>query len=79
MPQGIMRGDDTDLQDTSYDGLQENGVLRDGLGQLVDGLYGEDDFEAHVNGENSGKFAVLKDFLFRLKLHLCGPQGNFTT
>lgn len=54
MPQGVMRGDETNLLDTSYDGILDRGYLRDGLGQLVDGLYGEDDYDARVNGENSG-------------------------
>lgn len=30
--------------------------MRGGLGQLVDGLYGDDDFQKQIHGESSGNF-----------------------
>ncbi|XP_039287429.1 discoidin domain-containing receptor 2 [Nilaparvata lugens] len=40
-PEGETEGD---LNDLSYDGVRSNGVMRGGLGQLVDSLYGPEDF-----------------------------------
>lgn len=44
-----------DLGDVSYDGILDGDIMRGGLGQLVDGLYGDDDFQKQIHGENSGK------------------------
>ncbi|GLV42828.1 Discoidin domain receptor [Carabus blaptoides fortunei] len=44
----------TDLEDVSYDGFLDGGIMRGGLGQLVDGLYGDDDFQKQIHGESSG-------------------------
>lgn len=44
------------LEDISYDGILESNQMKGGLGQLVDGLYGDDDFQKQLEGENSGKF-----------------------
>lgn len=43
-----------DLEDVSYDGVLDGGIMRGGLGQLVDGLYGDDDFQKQIHGESSG-------------------------
>lgn len=53
-PRGEVRDLDIDLEDVSYDGVLEGGLMRDGLGQLVDGLYGDDDYQKQLQGENSG-------------------------
>lgn len=53
-PQGEVRDLDVDLQDVSYDGVLEGSFMRDGLGQLIDGLYGDDDYQKQLQGENSG-------------------------
>ncbi|XP_063215525.1 discoidin domain-containing receptor tyrosine kinase B [Bacillus rossius redtenbacheri] len=44
MPQGVQRGADIDLSDRTYDGREEAGHLSGGLGQLVDGRRGQDNF-----------------------------------
>ena len=52
MPQGMVRGATLELLDITYDGVEDpvTGFLRGGLGQLVDGKYGSEDFRAF--GEN---------------------------
>jgi len=52
VPQGMVRGATLELLDITYDGLEDpvTGYLRGGLGQLVDGKYGAEDFRAF--GEN---------------------------
>lgn len=53
-------GDPTmDLEDVSYDGVLDGDTLRGGLGQLLDGLYGDDDFQSQIHGENSGNFFLI--------------------
>ena len=48
------------LEDLSYDGLSEGSHLRGGLGQLVDGLYGDDHIQDHTPGRfNFSKFRLL--------------------
>lgn len=37
-----------DLSDLSYDGEREGGTLRGGLGRLVDGTYGGDNFKLDI-------------------------------
>lgn len=37
-----------DLSDLSYDGEREGGALRGGLGRLVDGTYGGDNFKLDI-------------------------------
>lgn len=50
-----MRDPDVNLEDISYDGILEDSQMKGGLGQLVDGLYGDDDYQKQLQGENSGK------------------------
>ncbi|XP_063925525.1 epithelial discoidin domain-containing receptor 1-like isoform X2 [Zophobas morio] len=53
-PRGESRDPDVNLEDISYDGILEGGQMKGGLGQLVDGLYGDDDYQKKLQGENSG-------------------------
>lgn len=55
MPQGIKRGSEVDLSDRTYDGVEDAGYLTGGLGQLVDGQKGPDNFRLDVNGNGKGK------------------------
>uniref|UniRef100_T1HUB1 Discoidin domain-containing protein n=4 Tax=Rhodnius prolixus TaxID=13249 RepID=T1HUB1_RHOPR len=54
MPQGERRSGEPDLRDNSYDGVEEGGWLSGGLGQLVDGHKGLDDFHMDVFGHGKG-------------------------
>ncbi|XP_076749546.1 discoidin domain-containing receptor 2 isoform X1 [Xylocopa sonorina] len=54
MPQGIKRGSEVDLSDRTYDGREEGGYLSGGLGQLVDGQKGPDNFRLDVTGNGKG-------------------------
>ncbi|XP_024936410.1 discoidin domain-containing receptor 2 isoform X2 [Cephus cinctus] len=54
MTQGIQRGSEVDLSDRTYDGKEEAGYLSGGLGQLVDGQKGSDNFRLDVNGNGKG-------------------------
>lgn len=47
-PQGMVRGSTLELMDHTFDGQEDSqtGDLRGGLGQLVDGRYGDDNFKA---------------------------------
>lgn len=55
MPQGIKRGSEVDLSDRTYDGHEEAGRLSRGLGQLVDGQKGTDNFRLDVSGNGKGE------------------------
>lgn len=55
MPQGIKRGSEVDLSDRTYDGREEGGYLSGGLGQLVDGQKGPDNFRLDVSGNGKGE------------------------
>ena len=44
MRQGERRGSEVDLYDFTYDGDVTNGYLSNGLGQLVDGVLGNNNF-----------------------------------
>ena len=46
------------LEDLSYDGVLDGNSMRGGLGQLVDGLYGDDHIQNHTPGK-----AKLIDYL----------------
>ena len=61
MPQGMVRGATLELLDITYDGKEDpvTGYLRGGLGQLVDGKYGAEDFRAF--GENG---VIRGNFIF---------------
>ncbi|XP_045464943.1 discoidin domain-containing receptor tyrosine kinase B-like [Harmonia axyridis] len=53
-PKGEIRDKNINLEDISYDGIIEGNYVKDGLGQLIDGLYGDDDYQKQLQGENSG-------------------------
>ncbi|CAF3997659.1 unnamed protein product [Rotaria sp. Silwood2] len=55
MPQGDKRGYDIEFFDETYDGKNENGTLKDGLGQLTDGILGGDDYRLADNAQGIGK------------------------
>lgn len=44
MPQGVRQTDDVDLSDNTYDGHEEGTQLKNGLGKLLDGQRGQDNF-----------------------------------
>ncbi|KAK6628865.1 hypothetical protein RUM43_002682 [Polyplax serrata] len=54
MIQGVQRGSEVDLTDRTYDGLEENGRLSEGLGQLADGERGADNFRLDLHGKGKG-------------------------
>uniref|UniRef100_A0A8D8YYZ7 Discoidin domain-containing receptor 2 n=1 Tax=Cacopsylla melanoneura TaxID=428564 RepID=A0A8D8YYZ7_9HEMI len=58
MPQGNIKTFDTshslDLTDKTYDGIQEDGILTGGLGQLTDGQVGADNFKMDAKSRAKG-------------------------
>lgn len=50
----MQRGMDIDLSDKTYDGYEEGDHYVNGLGQLVDGQRGKDNFRADINGLGKG-------------------------
>jgi len=61
IPQGMVRGASLELMDHTFDGIEDSqtGDLRGGLGQLVDGKYGWDNFKAtSPGGQIKGTSAV---------------------
>uniref|UniRef100_A0ABD2WJD2 Discoidin domain-containing receptor 2 n=1 Tax=Trichogramma kaykai TaxID=54128 RepID=A0ABD2WJD2_9HYME len=54
MPQGVRRGYELDLTDRTYDGAEEAEYLTGGLGQLVDGQKGPDNFRLDMYGNGKG-------------------------
>ncbi|KAJ8977817.1 hypothetical protein NQ317_007518 [Molorchus minor] len=50
IPQGLLRGPELNLTDRTYDGLEDAGQLSHGLGQLVDGQKGRDNFRLDLAG-----------------------------
>lgn len=54
MPQGVRRSPELDLTDRTYDGRETDGTLSGGLGQLVDGQKGQDNFRLDLAGHGKG-------------------------
>lgn len=54
IPKGVQRGLEVDLSDKSYDGRQVDDRLIGGLGQLVDGQRGTDNFRMDIHGFGKG-------------------------
>ncbi|XP_067620630.1 discoidin domain-containing receptor 2-like [Eurosta solidaginis] len=54
IPKGIQRGIEIDLSDKTYDGHEEGDRYVDGLGQLVDGQKGKDNFRTDIHGFGKG-------------------------
>ncbi|KAL7739932.1 hypothetical protein ACLKA6_013121 [Drosophila palustris] len=50
IPKGVQRGMEIDLSDKTYDGQEEADRFVNGLGQLVDGQRGKDNFRMDING-----------------------------
>lgn len=55
------------LTDKTYDGDEKNDYLTDGLGQLVDGQKGYDNYKVNVSGNGKGKRQFFFFFLIWLK------------
>ncbi|CAF3035602.1 unnamed protein product [Rotaria socialis] len=55
IPQGDKRGYDVEFIDETYDGHNDNGTLKDGLGQLTDGILAGDDYRLADNVQGIGK------------------------
>ena len=58
MPEGNRKGD-IDFQDFTYDGVRKDGLLYEGLGQLTDGDYGQDNFRLKGKGIRGETIKVL--------------------
>lgn len=56
IPKGVQRGSEIDLSDQTYDGPVDGhgDRLVNGLGQLVDGAKGSDNFRADIHGFGKG-------------------------
>jgi discoidin domain receptor family member 2 len=55
IPKGVQRGNEVELSDKTYDGEDEGDHLIAGLGQLVDGQKGLDNFRSDIHGYGKGK------------------------
>lgn len=55
IPKGVQRGPEIDLSDQTYDGPVAGDRLVNGLGQLVDGAKGSDNFRTDIHGFGKGK------------------------
>ena len=67
IPQGMVRGSMLELMDHTFDGHEDSlsGDLRGGLGQLVDGVYGWDNFKAaRTNGHVKGNARIIINTFF---------------
>jgi discoidin domain receptor family protein 2 len=58
VPEDSAREPDQDLSDSSYDGARLNGELVGGLGRLVDGEVGGDNFKLDI-GYGKGEFGSV--------------------
>ncbi|XP_037731519.1 uncharacterized protein LOC119562399 isoform X1 [Drosophila subpulchrella] len=54
IPKGVQRGMELDLSDKTYDGNEQGDRYVDGLGQLVDGQKGKDNFRTDIHGFGKG-------------------------
>lgn len=62
MPQGTRKGK-LDLRDETYDGLEDAGHVFQGLGQLVDGHVGQDNFRVDLTGYGKGELCEINDVI----------------
>lgn len=60
IPKGVQRGIEVDLSDKTYDGVEEGDRLIGGLGQLLDGQRGPDNFRSDIHGYGKGKYIFIK-------------------
>ncbi|KAF7391893.1 hypothetical protein HZH68_011436 [Vespula germanica] len=81
MPQGIKRGSEVDLSDRTYDGSEEGGYLSGGLGQLVDGQKGPDNFRLDIsgNGKGNANAFVLDKITVAVKVFITITSTTTTT
>ncbi|KAH8385750.1 hypothetical protein KR009_002651 [Drosophila setifemur] len=54
IPKGVQRGMEVDLSDKTYDGIEQADRYVNGLGQLVDGQKGKDNFRTDIHGFGKG-------------------------
>ncbi|KAH8404898.1 hypothetical protein KR222_009664 [Zaprionus bogoriensis] len=54
IPKGVQRGMEVDLSDKTYDGNEQGDRYVEGLGQLVDGQKGKDNFRTDIHGFGKG-------------------------
>lgn len=59
MPQGDQRGAGWQFYDATYDGIWDGSLLRQGLGQLIDGKLGPDNFKASYYDQDRGELIRL--------------------
>lgn len=60
IPKGVQRGPEIDLSDQSYDGTVDGDRLVNGLGQLVDGQKGDDNFRSDIDGFGKGNGVIFR-------------------
>jgi hypothetical protein len=60
------------LDDLSYDGVLDGSYMRGGLGQLVDGLYGDDHVQDHTPGRLSA-LCLNSCFSIQWLVKILGP------
>lgn len=75
MPQGLRRGPELDLTDRTYDGVEKAGVLSGGLGQLVDGQKGQDNFRLDLAGHGKGEARGIQ-FCFPIYIYIAAALGT---
>lgn len=85
-PQGLRRGPELDLSDRTYDGREEVGVLSQGLGQLVDGQKGHDNFRLDIAGHGKGNTPTQRHththtptyvwFCIRIYIYITSARGT---
>jgi hypothetical protein len=66
IPEDIVSWKDNEhLSDVSYDGVRENGYLINGLGRLVDGILGGDNYKIDI-GYGKGTCANFAELLLKV-------------
>lgn len=78
IPKGVQRGIEVDLSDKTYDGVEEEGRLIGGLGQLVDGQRGPDNFRSDIYGYGKGKLNLKKWITWKKDLIWWGQSSFFS-
>jgi discoidin domain receptor family protein 2 len=78
IPQGDKLGYDAQFYDEIYDGNNENGILIDGLGQLTDGIIGQDDYRLTDNDQIGYDWIGWKRSTVNLIFHF-DTFRNFTS
>lgn len=74
IPKGVQRGMEVDLSDKTYDGNEQGDRYVDGIGQLVDGQKGKDNFRTDIHGFGKGKCLCVGP-LFNFSLDLADLQA----